>query len=109
MSASEKPDPPALGFSPPMFNRGRNTTVCRGRKRHALPQVRLQPGDGSLSPSVKPQTELKEFPALGDTDIRFEHDLDCGNVDGWLLVLQRSYPRFSAEEKITLCRFGFDL
>lgn len=107
MSAPESRDPPVLSFSAPLFNRGRNTTVRRGRKWHGVAQARLQLGDGSLSPPVELQTELKRFSALTDADLRFEHDPDCTSIGGLLLALQRLYPGFSAEEEITLCHFRF--
>lgn len=97
-----------LSFSLPLFNRGRNTTVRRGRKWHTVAQARLQLGEGSLSPPVELQTELKQFPALTEADLRFEHDPCCRTVSGLLLVLQRLYPGFSAEEEVTLCHFHFD-
>ena len=97
-----------LSFSTPVFNRGRNTTVRRGRKWHAVAEARLQLGDGSLSPPVKLQTEVKEFLALADADLRFEHDPACRTVGGLLLALRRLYPGFGAEEEVTLCHFDFD-
>lgn len=108
MSAIESQDPPILFFSLPLFNRGRNTTVRRGRKWHAVAAARLRLGDGSLSPPVRLQTELKQFPVLTETDLRFEHDPACRTVDGLLRVLQRIYPGFDAEEEVTLCHFDFD-
>ena len=108
MNAFESRDPPVLSFSAPVFNRGRNTTVRRGRKWHAVTEARLQLGDGSLSQPVKLHTELKQFSAMTDADLRFEHDPDCRTVGGLLSVLQRLYPGFSAEEEITLCHFDFE-
>lgn len=108
MSVTESQDPPVLLFSLPLFNRGRNTTVRRGRKWHAVAEARLRLGDGSLSPPVRLQTELKPFPALVDADLRFEHDPSCRTVGGLLSVLQQLYPGFSAEEEVTLCHFDFD-
>jgi len=100
-------DPPVLSFRVPVFNRGRNTTVRRGRKWHRVAEARLELGDGSLSAPIKLQTELKQFPTLTDADLRFEHDPDCRTVGGLLLVLQRLYPGFCAEEEVTLCHFRF--
>lgn len=107
MSAPGSRDLPVLYFNAPLFNRGRNTTVRRGRKWHGVAQARLQLGDGSLSPPVRLQTELKRFSAITDADLRFEHDPDCRRAGGLLLVLQRVYPGFSAEEEVTLCHFRF--
>ncbi len=108
MSVPESQYPPVLTFVLPVFNRGRNTTVRRGRKWHTVAQARLQLGEGSLSPPVELQTELKQFSALTQADLRFEHDPSCRTVDGLLLVLKRIYPGFGAEEEVTLCHFDFD-
>ena len=108
MSMLESQNPPVLFFSTPVFNNGRNTTVRRGRKWHAVAEARLQLGEGSLSPPLKLETELKKFSALTEADIRFEHDPACRTVRGLLLVLQRLYPGFSADEEVTLCHFDFD-
>lgn len=108
MSVPEPRDPPVLSFNLPRFNRGRNTTVRRGCKWHAVAEARLLLGDGSLSPPVKLQAELKKLTTLTDADLRFEHDPACRTVGGLLLVLRRLYPGFSAEEEVTLCHFDFD-
>lgn len=108
MSMPEPQDPPVLTFVLPVFNRGRNTTVRRGRKWHTVAEARLQLGEESLSPPVKLQTELRKFSGLIDADIRFEHDPACLTVGGLLLVLQQIYPGFDAEEEVTLCHFDFD-
>lgn len=108
MSVPEPQDPPVLTFVLPVFNRGRNTTVRRGRKWHAVTEARLQLGEGNLSLPVGLQTELKQFSALTQADLRFEHDPSCRTVDGLLLVLQQIYPGFDAEEEVTLCHFYFD-
>lgn len=97
-----------LCFSSPVFNRGRNTTVRRGRKWHGVAVARLQLGDGSLSAPVALQTSLKRFPDLTDDDLGFEHDPACRTVGGLLRMLQRLYPGFAAEEEVTLCHFDFD-
>ena len=101
-------DTPVLSFRAPVFDRGRNTTVRRGRKWHVATHARLQLGDGSLSPPIELHTELKRFSALTDADLRFEHDPACRTVAGLLLVLQGLYPGFSAEEEVTLCHFDCD-
>ncbi len=108
MSGPESREPPILFFSLPLFNRGRNTTVRRGSKWRAVAEARLRLADGSLSPPVRLQTEARKFSALTEADLRFEHDPDCRTVGGLLLVLQRLYPGFSAEEEVTLCHFDFD-
>ena len=100
-------DPPVLSFRVPVFNHGRNTTVRRGRKWHAVAQARLQLDDGSLSQPVELQTELKEFSALIGAELRHEHDPACRTVAGLLLVLQQLYPGFGPEEEVTLCHFDF--
>ena len=97
-----------LSFATPVFNRGRNTTVRRGRKWHGVTQARLQLGDGSLSPPVELQTEVKEFSVLTAAELRFEHDPACRTIARLLLVLQQLYPGFSPEEEVTLCHFDFD-
>lgn len=104
----EVPDLPVLAFDVPQFHPGRNTTVRRGRKWHEVTHARLQLGDGSLSPPLELQTEVKEFSALTEADLQFEHDPACRTAGGLLLVLQRLYPGFSAEEEVTLCHFDFD-
>jgi hypothetical protein len=43
MNLPESLDPPVFSFRVPVFNRGRNTTVRRGDKWHAVMQARLQP------------------------------------------------------------------
>ena len=108
MNVPESQYPSVLSFSAPVFNRGRNMTVRRGRKWHAVAEVRLQLGNGSLSPPMKLHTELKQFSTLTEADLRFEHDPTCRTVGGLLLVLQRLYPGFSAEEEVTLCHFDCD-
>lgn len=97
-----------LSFSTATFNRGRNTTVRRGRKWHEATHARLQLGDGSLSPPVELHTELKPFSALTEADLQFEHDPACRTVAGLLRALQGLYPGFSPEENVTLCHFDFD-
>ncbi len=97
-----------LAFNAPLFNRGRNTTVRRGRKWHAVAQARLQLDDGSLSPPVELRTELKRFSALTDADLRFEHDPACRTVGGLLSMLQQLYPGFDEGEEVTLCHFDFE-
>ena len=101
-------DPPVLSFSTPVFNRGRNTTIRRGRKWHTVAEARLQLGEGSLSRPVKLRTEPKKFSALVEADIRYEHDPACRTIPGLLLALQRLYPGFSADEEVTVCHFEFD-
>jgi hypothetical protein len=108
MNAPEFLDPPVLSFRVPVFNRGRNTTVRRGRKWHEATRARLQLDDGILSPPIGLRTELKQFSALTEADLRFEHDPACRAVGGLLRVLQGLYPGFSAEEEVTLCHFDFD-
>lgn len=101
-------DPPVLSFRTPVFNHGPNTTVRRGRKWHEATHARLQLDDGSLSPPIGLRTELKQFSALTEADLRFEHDPACRTVAGLLWVLQGLYPGFSAEEEVTLCHFDLD-
>lgn len=108
MNMPEPQEPPVLSFSTPVFNRGRNTTVRRGRKWHQVPEARLRLDNGNLSAPVKLRTELKQFSALTEADLRFEHDPACRTVGGLLRVLQGLYPGFSAEEEVALCHFDFD-
>lgn len=108
MSVPEFQYPPVLTFVLPVFHRGRNTTVRRGHKWHTVAEARLQLGEGSLSLPVELHTELKQFSALTEADLPFEHDPACRTVDGLLLVLQQIYPGFDAEEEVTLCHFDFD-
>lgn len=108
MSVPEPRDPPVLSFNLPRFNRGRNTTVRRGCKWHAVAEARLQLGDGSLSPPIGLHTELRRFSAITEADLLFEHDPACRTVAGLLRVLQGLYPGFSAEEEVTLCHFDLD-
>ena len=99
------PDIPILEFDKPVFLPGRNTTVRRGDRWHALSRARLRLHDGSLSPPVALQTSLKRFSALTADDLQFEHDPQCRSLPGLLLELQRLYPGFCPDEIITVCHF----
>ena len=107
MSVHELQNPPVLSFSTPVFNRGRNTTVRRGRKWQPVSEARLRLADGSVSAPVALRTELKIFSTLSDADLRYEHDPDCRTVAGMLAVLQHLYPGFRADEEVTVCHFSF--
>ncbi len=98
-------DPPILEFTNPVFHPGHNTTVRRGRKWHAIPLARLRLADGSLSPPMSLQTQVRRFDRLSAADIAFEHDLTCRTVGGLLAELKRCYPGFAEEEEVTLCHF----
>lgn len=98
-------DIPILEFDNPTFHPGRNTTIRRGDRWHAVAQARLRLRDGSLSPPIPLETTLKQFSALSEIEIQFEHDPDCRKLAGLLLELQRLYPGFDPDENITLCHF----
>ena len=96
---------PILEFDKQVFLAGRNTTIRRSDRWHALSRARLRLHDGSLSPPVALQTSLKQFSALTADDLQFEHDPQCRSLAGLLLELQRLYPGFDPDEIITVCHF----
>ena len=96
-----------LEFDTPTFHPGRNTTIRRGDRWHAVPQARLRLRDGSLSRPTALETEVKTFSALSESDIEFEHDSKCRTLEGLLQEMQRIYPGFDPEEDITVCNFNF--
>ncbi len=104
----EAQNPPVLGFSTPVFNRGLNTTVRRGRKWQPVREARLRLADGSVSRPIMLHTELRIFSTLTAADLRYEHDPACRTVTGLLAVLQHLYPDFRTDEEVTLCHFSFD-
>ncbi|MEO6517535.1 MAG: hypothetical protein ABIO17_00880 [Pseudoxanthomonas sp.] len=101
-------NPPVLCFSTPVLNRGRNTSVRRGRKWQPVSEARLLLADGRVSAPVVLHTELRLFSTLTDADLRYEHDPACRTVAGLLAVLQHLYPGFRTDEEITLCHFSFN-
>lgn len=96
---------PILEFAHPLFLRGRNTTVRRGTRWHGVPFARLRLDDGSLSPPVALETEVRVFRDLDADALRFEHDPACRTPGGLLAVLRQHYPGFNADGTVTLCHF----
>ncbi|HRN60852.1 MAG TPA: hypothetical protein PLF73_00115 [Luteimonas sp.] len=99
-------DLPILEFANPVFLPGRNTTVRRGTRWHGVTVARLRLGDGSLSPPVALDTELRSFRDLDEDALRFEHDPDCRTPHGLLAQLRIHYPGFGEDETVTLCHFN---
>ncbi|GGK03527.1 hypothetical protein [Luteimonas terricola] len=97
---------PVLEFSNATFLEGRNTTVRRGARWHGVPAARLRLGDGSLSPPVVLETELRIFRDIDEEALRFEHDPDCRTPQGLLAQLRIHYPGFGEDETVTLCHFN---
>lgn len=96
---------PILEFSRPVFLHGRNTTVRRGRKWHGTPAAHIRLADGSASPPVSLDTQVKRFDRLLASDIQCEHDPGCRQLDGLLAMMRQLYPGFSPDEEVTLCHF----
>jgi hypothetical protein len=96
---------PILEFANATFLQGRNTTVRRGARWHGVPAAHLRLADGSLSPPVALQTELRAFRDIDVDALRFEHDPDCRTPQGLLAQMGIHYPGFSPDETVTLCHF----
>lgn len=97
---------PVLEFANATFLEGRNTTVRRGTRWHGVPAARLRLEDGSLSPPVALETELRVFRDIDEDALRFEHDPDCRTLQGLLAQLRIHYPGFGEDETVTLCHFN---
>ena len=98
-------DLPILEFANATFLEGRNTTVRRGVRWHGVPVARLRLQDGSLSPPVALETELRVLRDLDAEALQFEHDPACRTLQGLLAELGRHYRGISEDETVTLCHF----
>jgi len=96
---------PILEFENATFLHGRNTTVRRGTRWHGIPAARLRCRDGSLSPTVELETEVRVLRDLDEDALRFEHDPACRTPQGLFAELQRHYPGISQDQIVTLCHF----
>ena len=96
---------PVLEFDTPTFHPGRNTTIRRGDRWHAVPEARLRLRDGNLSRPTALETAVKTFSTLSERDIAFEHDPKCRTLAGLLQEMQRIYPGFDPGDVITVCNF----
>ena len=97
---------PVLEFANATFLEGRNTTVRRGTRWHGVPAARLRLEDGSLSPPVALETELRVFRDIDEDALRFEHDPDCRTLQGLLAQLRIHYPGIGEDEPVPLCHLN---
>lgn len=96
---------PILEFANATFLQGRNTTVRLGARWHGVPAARLRLQDGSLSPPVALETELRVLGDLDEEALRFEHDPACRTPQGLFAELGVHYRGISEDETVTLCHF----
>ncbi|MGY1520290.1 MULTISPECIES: hypothetical protein [unclassified Luteimonas] len=96
---------PILEFANASFLEGRNTTVRRGARWYGVPAARLRLKDGSLSPPVALETELRVLRDIDEDALRFEHDPACRTPQGLFAELGLHYRRISEDETMTLCHF----